>query len=674
MHHLRAWTRLLTLPLMLACCGSAWAVLTPEEATRVGGDLTRVEGGLSAIDQQLAGVKASISKIALAIPNLSAELHRVQQVIAAGRAEGEMASNALLSAAVLVALWGFGLVFKRVTRRWRGACIADATRSRGAVGLVLLDLGHYMVFSVGAYLASRFWFDAQDLQSLMHVAMLSGLVRWLLFWKFLDVILRPDLPAFRLLPMSDRAARAMKRFFGVGTFFGILLISMMPVALRAGLPIPSGQVIVLAQGLFVAGCCLLGVLAFAASQHRTGGATARFWIRLGLVLTPTILLAWIVGVVSLEFAVYHSLIYTVRIATIAYFAYHLFELSAEAKWWYKLVQHAIAAGAILSLSIMLSELWLVERMGLIAIAQWTPIRHSLETTAITLFAGFIGWRYLDLWTEERLRAASGGLSPTQMDEEIAVEPASRLTTALPLVRVLSGVAILFFVAFLGMSQLGVDVTTLLAGAGVFGLALSFGSQALVRDIVSGVFFMSDDAFRVGEYIDTGRLKGTVERVTLRSVRLRHQNGQIHTIPFGQLNSISNFSRDWQTVKFNLRLARDTDIEKARKSVKRVGQELLQDPEFGKEFLLPLKLQGMAEITDSALVMRLKFTVKPTNPSIIQREALKRIHGAFSKDGIEFAAGVITVQPVGAPALPAAAAAAATAATAAAAEAAAQPAA
>lgn len=113
----------------------------------------------------------------------------------------------------------------------------------------------------------------------------------------------------------------------------------------------------------------------------------------------------------------------------------------------------------------------------------------------------------------------------------------------------------------------------------------------MRDIVSGVFFMSDDAFRVGEYIDTGRLKGTVERVTLRSVRLRHQNGQIHTIPFGQLNSISNFSRDWQTVKFNLRLVRDADLEKARKSIKRVGQEMLQDAELGKEYLLPLTLWG-----------------------------------------------------------------------------------
>ena len=635
MYRFPRWTGLLIVWLLLVCSGHAWAALTPEEATRVGGDLSRVGGGISQINAHLADVKAAVNRIALALPELPTDMLKVQQTIKAGRGEGEMATNAMLSALVLIFLWGAGLAFKRATLGWRTKRIADENRSRGAVGLVLLDMGHYAVFASGAYLAIRFWFDAQDLQALMHLAILSGLVRWLLFWKFLDIILRPDLAAFRLLPMSDRSARAMKRFFGVGTLVGILNISMAPVALRAGLPIPSGQLVVLAVGVFVAVCCLLGVLAYAASHLRSGGMP-RFWIRLGLFLTPAILLAWIVGVVTLEFAVYHSLIYTLRISIIAYFAYHIFELSTTAKWWYKLVQHVIAAGAILALSIMLSELWLVERLGLMSMAKWTPIRHSLETTAITLFAGFIGWRYLDLWTEERLRAASGGLSPTQMDEEIAVEPASRLTTALPLVRVLSGVAILFLVAFLGMSQLGVDVTTLIAGAGVFGLALSFGSQALVRDIVSGVFFMSDDAFRVGEYIDTGRLKGTVERVTLRSVRLRHQNGQIHTIPFGQLSSISNFSRDWQTVKFNLRLSRDTDLEKTRKTVKRVGQEMLQDPEYGSEFLLPLKLQGMAEITDSALVVRLKFTVKPSNPSVIQREALKRLHR-------EFAAGVITVQ-------------------------------
>src|SRR5204862_3371532 len=106
-----------------------------------------------------------------------------------------------------------------------------------------------------------------------------------------------------------------------------------------------------------------------------------------------------------------------------------------------------------------------------------------------------------------------------------------------------------------LSQLGVNITALVAGASVIGLAISFGSQTLVKDIVSGVFYLVDDAFRVGEYIDAGKAKGTVEGFTLRSLKLRHQNGQVHTIPFGQLGQITNFSRDWITVKFNLRFAR-----------------------------------------------------------------------------------------------------------------------
>src|SRR5262249_42247498 len=146
--------------------------------------------------------------------------------------------------------------------------------------------------------------------------------------------------------------------------------------------------------------------------------------------------------------------------------------------------------------------------------------------------------------------------------------------------------------------------------GVIGLALSFGSQALVRDIVSGIFFMADDAFRVGEYIDTGRLKGTVEKITLRSGQLRHQSGLVHTIPFGQIQQITNPSRDWATVKFNIRLERGIDLERTRKIIKRVGQEMLENAELAPEIILPLKLQGVSDITDTAIVCRLKVTARP----------------------------------------------------------------
>ena len=130
-------------------------------------------------------------------------------------------------------------------------------------------------------------------------------------------------------------------------------------------------------------------------------------------------------------------------------------------------------------------------------------------------------------------------------------------------------------------------------------------------------------------------KGTVEGFTLRSIRLRHQNGQVHTIPFGQLGQITNFSRDWTGVKFNMRVARNTDLEKLRKTVKKIGLEMLEDPEIKDEFLEPLKLQGIADIADNAMIVRFKFTVRPGKPTVVQRQAISRMMAAFGPAGIEF---------------------------------------
>jgi small-conductance mechanosensitive channel len=107
--------------------------------------------------------------------------------------------------------------------------------------------------------------------------------------------------------------------------------------------------------------------------------------------------------------------------------------------------------------------------------------------------------------------------------------------------------------------------------------------------------------------------------------------------------VTNYSRDYSTIKFNLRLARDTDVEKVRKLVKKLGQQMLDDPELGKEFLQPLKLQGVADIQENALVCRFKFTVRPGKPTLIQREALKRLYRVFTEQGIAFASTAVVVQ-------------------------------
>jgi small-conductance mechanosensitive channel len=299
----------------------------------------------------------------------------------------------------------------------------------------------------------------------------------------------------------------------------------------------------------------------------------------------------------------------------------------------------IKALALLLAAIAVAALW-VDAVGMADAGAAAALR-SVSGAAAVLFVAYLGWQLAKLAMEHHLRPPAASALPGEGDEaEIA--PATRLQTALPFLRAALAIAIAVLAVLVILSRLGVDTAPLIAGAGVFGLAISFGSQSLVRDIISGLFYMWDDAFRVGEYIDTGRLRGTVEGMSIRSVKLRHHNGPLHTIPYGQLGAVSNLSRDWVILKFNLRLERGSDIELVRKTVKQIGIQMQDDPEIAAEVLQPLKLQGIVEFADTALVVRLKFTARPVKPSWIQREYLKRIYRVFPEKGIAFATGALTL--------------------------------
>jgi small-conductance mechanosensitive channel len=219
---------------------------------------------------------------------------------------------------------------------------------------------------------------------------------------------------------------------------------------------------------------------------------------------------------------------------------------------------------------------------------------------------------------------------------------SRLETLLPLVRKFVFVTIVAIVLMSVVSSLGVNIGPLLAGAGVVGIAVGFGAQTLVRDILSGIFFLIDDAFRVGEYIDVGEGKGTVEYMSIRALMLRHQRGAVYTVPFGAVRRVANYSRDWSITKLDLRVPFDTDLDKVRRVVKRLGEDMAQDAEFGPYFLEPLKSQGVNRVDDSALVLRVKFMTRPNDQSVVQREVYRRLQHVFYENEIEFATRHVVV--------------------------------
>jgi len=212
----------------------------------------------------------------------------------------------------------------------------------------------------------------------------------------------------------------------------------------------------------------------------------------------------------------------------------------------------------------------------------------------------------------------------------------RSQTLLPIVRKFFGILMLVMLVLFTLSSLGVNIGPLLAGAGVMGIAIGFGAQKLVSDLLSGFFFLVDDAFRVGEYIEAGSNTGTVEKITLRNIMLRHHRGMLMIIPYSDLGAITNYMRGGIVVKFNLQLPYDTNVDMVRKVVKRVGIEMLDDPEIGKNFIKQLKSQGIREVGDSVLTIRVKFTAKPGTHFVIRREAYRRITEALNAKNIYYA--------------------------------------
>jgi len=290
---------------------------------------------------------------------------------------------------------------------------------------------------------------------------------------------------------------------------------------------------------------------------------------------------------------------------------------------------------LIGVGIVLSKAWTVNVLGLVDASEWNSLTFELRTAGATLFVAFVMWELLKFVTDpyvgQKTRKVSdgGGTSP-------AVYPsASRLSTLVPLMRVAMGIVIGLVAVLIVLADFGVNITPLLAGASILGLAVSFGSQALVKDIVSGIFYLTDDAFRAGEYIECGQTKGIVEGFTLRSIRLRHPSGQLHTIPFGDLGKIANFSRDWAIVRYDFSFPRDADIEKVRHAVDGIDGELQGDPDYRLKILEPLKMQGVVGVTDNTLVVQFRFAAQPGNPEAIQRDVMIRMMRAFKDQGIEF---------------------------------------
>ena len=302
--------------------------------------------------------------------------------------------------------------------------------------------------------------------------------------------------------------------------------------------------------------------------------------------------------------------------------------------------------------VIIARIWQLD-IGNMASASVGARAASRVIQVLTVIAiGYLVWEIVTLWINRRL-AAEHTAAGFDLNAE---EPGggegggtggSRMSSVLPLVRWGAQAAIVTITLLIALGDIGIDITPLLAGAGIVGLAIGFGAQKLVTDVVSGMFFLIDDAFRVGEYIDVGGTLGTVEKISLRSLRLRHHRGTVHTIPYGEIPKVANFSRDWVIMKLRFTVPFDTDLNKVKKIFKQIGREMMEVPEYAEDFIQPFKSQGVLEVDDVGIVVRGKFMAKPGKQFVLRKEIYSRVQKAFDDNGIQFARKEVRVKIDGA---------------------------
>lgn len=272
-----------------------------------------------------------------------------------------------------------------------------------------------------------------------------------------------------------------------------------------------------------------------------------------------------------------------------------------------------------------------ELMNILDNIQWSSlIAASLRIVAI-LFIVFIVMKV----TSSALRRLENRLiKRNQAEGDPPSEVQKRYETLINLLKQGLFIAIWIVAILILLKELGFDIAPILAGAGILGLAIGFGAQNLVRDIISGFFIIMEDQARVGDVAIINGTGGVVERINFRTIILRDLSGTVHVFPNGTISTLANMTHAWSGYVFDLGVAYKEDTDRVVEIITEVGRELKEDTYFGKLIIEDLEVFGVNSFADSAVMIKGRIKTKPIKQWEVGREFLRRIKKSFDEKGVE----------------------------------------
>ena len=244
---------------------------------------------------------------------------------------------------------------------------------------------------------------------------------------------------------------------------------------------------------------------------------------------------------------------------------------------------------------------------------------------IIFFIGFLGWKTLSTLIKKKLESLESSKDEAQTQ---------RINTLFRILKNFISTTILIVVIMLVLSELGIEIGPLIAAAGVVGLAVGFGAQTLVKDIITGLFIILEGQISIGDIVEVAGHSGRVEAITIRTVRLRDVNGHLHVVPFSEVTTVKNITQDQDYHSFEIGVSYNEDVDHVIETIEKVGLDLQKDKNFKSKINGEIEVFGLDKFEDSSIIIKGRIPTVHKQQWVVRREFNRRIKLAFDKSGIE----------------------------------------
>lgn len=562
---------------------------------------------------------------------------------------------ALVLATAVVAEW----IARRLLRRSENALETVERDSWVASVLLvlaraLLDLTCIAAFALAAYGVLSV-LEPREATRLVAIALINASVAARTVTVITRVLLSPQAPGLRLWPVSDETAHYcslwVRRFAGVGIYGFVAIETALLLGLAAGLHallinllglVLTVMLIVLIRQLREDVAGIIRVPREKGGMARLRRRIAELWHVAAILYViagyavwafdvaggfeylakATLLSLLTIGIASALLVLSNRLIGRV-FAVSEKLTEHYPGLEARANRYVSVLHRAVRAIIIAVAFLAVAQAWQIDALVWFGTETGRAALAKSLTIAAIVVGSFVIWELASTVIEAYIRRA-----------EEADERGARLRTLLPLARRVLLAVLVVMATLTALSEIGINIAPLLAGAGVVGLAIGFGAQTLVKDVITGVFILIEDSIKVGDVVEAGGHTGVVELISIRTISLRDLEGRVHVVPFSDVTSILNYTKDYSFSLLDIGVAYREDVDEVIEVLRQVGEEMQIDETYGPNLLAPLEVLGLDRLDDSAVTIRARFKTAPGSQWATRREFLRRIKQRFDELNIE----------------------------------------